>query len=375
MFVNRSLPWLLVLAMGVAAPAQDPTKEKTETKQKPPAVDSGAPLKEKTESKQKPPAVESMAKPPSTPSTGEKQVRLHLMDGSVVSGKLSMSSITVDTDFGKLEIPVTRIVRFSPGLDSHPKQRQHIGTLILQLGANTAELRDAAQKELAGLGMAIKPLLEPYREDKDPERKKRVAEMLEEFEQAAEDEESAQDKKSQLINADSVETPQFTVVGKISPQTFQVQLKYGSISVSLNDIRRGEQETEQKSELRRTIAVSGENLVIVNYKNSGIRVNRGDKVEVEASGRIIMTPWGSEQFSDPDGSVQFQQYKPGMNGGALVARIGGTGAQEFKVGKSHKFTAQKAGTLYFAVAMNPQFSGQNYRFPGEYKVKVKVTSE
>jgi hypothetical protein len=364
MFVHRILPSLLVLAMGVAAPAQDKESsksEKPEPKQKLPSADPKA----------KPPST----KPPSTINRGERQLRLHLMDGSVVSGKLSMSSFTVDTEFGKLEIPVSRVVRFTPGLDSHPKQRQHINTLILQLGANTAELRDTAQKELSGMGIAVKPLLEPYRDDKDPERKKRIAEMLEEFEQAAEEEEPGQDKRAQLINADSIETPQFTVVGKISPQSFQVQLQYGSITVSLNDIRRGEEESEEKPELRRNIVVAGDNLVLVNYKNTGIRVNRGDKIEVDASGRIIMTPWGSDASADPDGTAQYGVYKAGINTGALVARIGGSGSPEFKVGKSLKFTAQKSGTLHFAIAMQAQFANQNYRFPGEYKVKVKVNPQ
>ena len=61
-------------------------------------------------------------------------MRLHLMEGSVVSGKLSTEAVTIETAFGKLEVPVANIVSFTPGLDSHPEERKKIGRLIQQLG-------------------------------------------------------------------------------------------------------------------------------------------------------------------------------------------------------------------------------------------------
>src|SRR5436305_1919968 len=52
---------------------------------------------------------------PKRASTGEKVLRVHLMEGGVISGKLSVNSIMVETDFGKLEVPVSKIVSFMPG--------------------------------------------------------------------------------------------------------------------------------------------------------------------------------------------------------------------------------------------------------------------
>src|SRR5579862_2672013 len=53
---------------------------------------------------------------------GSRTMRLHLMEGSVVTGKLSTDTVTVETAFGKLEVPVANIVSFTPGLDSHPEE-------------------------------------------------------------------------------------------------------------------------------------------------------------------------------------------------------------------------------------------------------------
>src|SRR5687767_10347418 len=52
---------------------------------------------------------------------GPKHIRLHLLDGSVISGDLSVSEIEVETSFGKLVVPIDRIRSLKPGLDSYPK--------------------------------------------------------------------------------------------------------------------------------------------------------------------------------------------------------------------------------------------------------------
>ena len=92
------------------------------------------------------------------------------------------------------------------------------------------------------------------------------------------------------------------------------------------------------------------------------------------SGSVVMSPWGSEQSSGPEGGANFGQYKPGINGGALVMRYGQNGTEEL-VGRSKKFTATKSATLFFFMAMQPNFAGGGYQFPGSYKVKVKISPQ
>ena len=62
---------------------------------------------------------------------------------------------------------------------------------------------------------------------------------------------------------------------------------------------------------------------------------------------------------------------------APTARLTGlglwTGLQWKAAG--HDPETQIGWTLHFAIAMQPQFANQNYRFPGEYKVKVKVNPQ
>jgi hypothetical protein len=199
-----------------------------------------------------------------------------------------------------------------------------------------------------------------------------VQKILAELEEADVDDEADPFTTRPWIAHDTVETTLFTVVGKISPQTFQVQTQFGPLKVAIADIRRGERESDQKPELRKSLVVTGANLVQLTMISSGIRLNRGDKVTIVADGKLVMTPWGNNAFSTPEGSEQFQWFVPNqIPGGALVARVGSVG-KVFKVGSKNSFTATRSGLLHFGVAMNPQFASNDYNFPGEYNVKVRV---
>lgn len=319
------------------------------------------------------------AAPPATKVGGEtaasRGIRLHLMEGSIVTGRLSIDAISVETPFGKLDVPVANIVSLTPGLDSHPEERKRITRLIQQLGSNTAAERDAAQRSLSEMVVLIQHELTKYVNDEDAERRSRVQKILAELEELDADDEVDPATARPWIAQDTVETNLFTVVGKISPQSFSVQTQFGPLQVAISDIRRGERESDQKPELRKSVTVNGTHLVQLNLMNSGIRLNRGDKVHVTAEGKLVMSPWGNNSFSTPDGSEQFQWFVPNqIPGGALVARIGNSG-KLFKVGSKNTFTATRAGLLYFGIAMNPQFASNDYNYPGEYNVKVRVNQK
>ncbi len=319
-----------------------------------------------------PPPATTDAKPGIAQSGQTRLMRLHLMEGSVVAGKLSTEIVTVETAFGKLDIPVGNIISFTPGLDSHPEERKKIGRLIQQLGSNVASERDAAERMLIDIGKTIHAELARYSMDEDTERRTRVQKILAEFDEVEDDDDLDPTAARPWRAQDSLETDLFTAVGRISPQVFDLQTQFGPLKVAISDIRRGERDSDQKPETRKMLAVRGEHLIQLGMVTSGVRVNRGDKVQITADGRLTMSPWGNNLFSTPDGSEQFQWYIPNqIAGGALVGRIG-TAGKVFKVGSKHTTTISKTGILYFGIAMNQQFASQDYNFPGEYTVKVRV---
>ncbi|MGQ0633464.1 MAG: hypothetical protein ACT4QC_02545 [Planctomycetaceae bacterium] len=301
-----------------------------------------------------------------------RHMRLHLMEGSVVTGRLSIEALLVETEFGRLEIPVASILSFTPGLDSHPEERKKITRLIQQLGSNSAAERDAAQKSLSEIAHAVQPELVRYANDEDVERRTQIQKILAELEEADADDESESGPTRPWIAQDVVETTRFTVVGKIAPHSFGVETPFGPLQVSINDIRRGEREADQKPEIRKAVDVSGAHLAHSNMLATGVRLARGDKVSLTADGKIVMSPWGNNAVSTPDGSETFQWFIPNqIPGGCLVARVG-TAGKTMKIGSKQSFTATRSGILFLGVAMNPQFSSGDFNFPGEYKVRIRV---
>ncbi|MGC1272174.1 MAG: hypothetical protein WBC44_00600 [Planctomycetaceae bacterium] len=299
-------------------------------------------------------------------------VRVHLMEGSVVSGTLSVDALTVKTAFGTLEIPVEHVVSFTPGLASHPQLQDRIGRLIQKLGSNDAAERDQAQRELTDFGPGIRPQLERHRKDPDAERRTRIEKILEDVELQANDDSFAEDSPPSLIAEDTVETDRFTIVGQIAPESFRVETPFGPLTVALKDIRYVARETDRKPEVRARAAVDASNLPQIGLKDTGVRLQRGDRVSVTASGSIVMTPWGNNVTSSPDGAgMNVPVYANGIPSGALIGRIGRNG-EDLLIGARNEFTATSTGTLYLGVAMAHQFANQGYTFPGTYEVRLRV---
>ncbi|HEX5103029.1 MAG TPA: hypothetical protein VFV87_04420, partial [Pirellulaceae bacterium] len=127
------------------------------------------------------PAIDVPRKPPV--ELGPKHIRLHLLDGSVISGDLSVAEITVDTPFGSLVVPIDRIRSLRPGLDSYPKVLAEFEGLIQNLGSDDYQTREQAHKDLAAMGPKVRKELERFSSDENAEIKRHVGEILKELEE------------------------------------------------------------------------------------------------------------------------------------------------------------------------------------------------
>ncbi len=311
------------------------------------------------------------ARPPAEP-VDPRQIRLHLMDGSIITGELSVDDIKVQTEFGLLTVPVERIRSFTPGLDSYPQIAAQIAGLVENLGSDDYPAREQAHKDLSRMGVKILRSLEPYRNDDNAERKRHVLEVIKELEELlAEEAEFDEPTEKPWIHGDTLVTDQFTIVGKIVQDTFQVSSKYGSLNVMLADVQMADKAGGAKQPIQKRLTVEGAHLAQKSFKSSGIRVERGDKIEVQADGQIIMTPWGEEYMSSPDGGEMYGWYANQILAGALVAKIGNSGPV-IKIGSRSTFVAKASGVLQFAIGMSPDFANEGYAFPGQYNLRIKV---
>lgn len=309
------------------------------------------------------------------PALPPKYMVLRLQDGSTIAGELSVKEITVTTEFGALTVPVAKIKSFTPGLDSNTKAAEELNQKLKDLESDDYKTREQAHKDLAAMGPKIAKQLSPHLASENAEVKRHVTEILKEFEEAAaeeEDEEEGNKPQQAWIEEDTVETTDFTVIGKISPPTFEMASKYGPLKIELGDIVSASRPVDTRESIRKSISVPGQSLVQRGFKSTGVRVQAGDRVTITATGNIVMSPWGSNASSGPDGMPNYGWYVPSsIPGGALVYKVGDKG-QVQKAGSKVSFTAKTSGVLQLAVGMMPEYANEGYNFPGEYKAKVKV---
>jgi hypothetical protein len=334
-----------------------------------PAADTPKPEDKKEEK-----ADETTTAKPAAPAN-PKYVMLHLQDGAIITGEMTIDEISVATEFGILKVPLAKIRSISPGLSSSPELSKKVNDLIENLGSDDYKSREQSHKDLQAMGLKVKGILDTYRNDENTERKRHVLEILKEFDEQISQQDEEAPAERPLIAKDTVITEEFTIVGKISPSEFKIASKYGPLAVQLADLKRAERPRTVKESVRKTVQVPGDNLVQRSFKNSGIKVEAGDKITIKADGSVVMSPWGSDQQSGPDGAPNYGWYIPNqIYGGALVAKIGDKG-NVFKVGSKSTFVAKTSGVLHFAVAMQQQYAQQGYSYPGNYNVKVTIDGQ
>jgi hypothetical protein len=305
---------------------------------------------------------------------GPKFIRLNLHDGSVISGDLSVSEVTVETAFGKLVVPIAKIRSFTPGLESKPDQMAHLNGLVEKLGSDDYKTREQAHKDLAAMGMKIRRELAEHGDSENAEIKRHVGEILKELdaqaEEAGDDDEVTTEQP--WIREDTVVTTDFTVIGKVSPGEFTIQSKYGPLNIALADVLSGVRDLGTKEPFHRNVTVDGSNIAQRSFKSTGVRVEAGDKIVVRADGNVVMSPWGSNAMAGPDGAPNYGWYVPNqIPGGALVAKIGDKGTI-FKVGRQMTFTAKNSGVLQLAIGIQAEYANEGYQYPGQFNVKLKI---
>lgn len=305
---------------------------------------------------------------------GKKYIRFHMWDGAVVGGDVSVARLSVQTEFGSLEIPIEKIQSFYPGLNSFPERKQMIDTLVQQLGDRDYDVREQAHRKLRGMGLQIREQLGRFDDGGSAERnkhltdlRKELAEMLEDLEEGEEGPDSAE---RALIDGDQVNTPEFSVVGKIQQPTFEISSKYGQLMVRLQDIRFADRSFNQpRSEIRKSVAVPGSTFFQNKPKSTRVRVNKGDRITIRGSGTVDWTNWSNT--SSPEG-LHNQGNWNGIACGALCARIGKAG-EAIKIGTKESFVAKKNGVLYLAIAMKDNYANNtSYRWEGEFKARIVV---
>lgn len=114
----------------------------------------------------------------------------------------------------------------------------------------------------------------------------------------------------------------------------------------------------------RRITVPGDTV----WLDSGLQLNAGDYVEIEAEGKVFWKK-NSDEWCDPDGIPRKGFWKPlsSANTGALIAKIGQESYDYFVVGSSLVIRSNGVGRLFLGINDDNNFDNR-----GSFEVEIRV---
>lgn len=260
---------------------------------------------------------------------------VELRSGTMLVGKLEPSAWKVKTAFGELVVPVAEIRRVRFGRRSQPERLARIEEAVKDLASAVPERRDHARASIAQEGaFAAQSLKKAAKDHEDPEVRRIAGEMLKELD--LEDDEMVPDD-------DQVDTARFSLLGQIELEAFKVQVKeLGPLVVKRGDVERIR---AFGPDMSKKVAVGGTNVWPNGWLDTKIKVEKGEKLKISATGTIFFPNWG--QAFTPDGNQNMGMMN-GMMVGTLAARVGEKGTL-FRVGSNFTGAAPATGTLHFVL--------------------------
>ena len=268
---------------------------------------------------------------------------VYLTDGSVIRGRFLTKSLPVETPFGTLNIPIEELMETHFYVKLSPVRREMIAAAIARLGDDDFEERDSATNELEALAPDSIPALRQALTDDDEEIRRRAESLLEAAESSAallEDELGI----PLLDGIDRIRTRHSTIQGVISLKALEVETPYGRLRVPRVELRRVVFRADGAQTANLTIPESAS--VPGNWLTTRIRVQKGDRLRIDASGQMRTPPYSYS--GGPDGYNRTSRTLPPFKILSLVGRIGKSGTP-FQVGSKYSQRAPASGVLYLGI--------------------------
>ena len=158
----------------------------------------------------------------------------------------------------------------------------------------------------------------------------------------------------------------FTVMGHIELEQIDLATRYGSMTLTRNDIISVVFREEPR--IIRRFEVPGSTFAAANkWFSTDLELTKGQPLHITASGTLNLQNFG--QTVGPEGTTniggnQFESFPTG----SLVAKIGDKG-KPFQVGSDFDGTANATGKIQFAISL------QNGQVSGNFEVEVELEGE
>ncbi len=291
------------------------------------------------------------AKKPDAPEPAVFEMK----DGARLIGPVDIERVKIKTAYGMLEVPVREIFSVRFGRRCDPALVARVEKLVGQLGDGDFTVRNEATDALVEEGVAARPELEKALESTDLEVKSRARKILDRIAKKL-----SEDDATDALEYDEILTSQFPIKGCVEIESFRVTTKYGPLEVKKGDVVRIQ--FHEPDRIQKTIQVPASACAQGAWKDTGIRIKKGQVLKISASGTISVPNYGITV--GPDGQPG-NTWMANFPIGSLVGQIGADGSA-FQLGADSEHIAEKDGNLLLGVA------APNRGNTGTFKVKVEI---
>jgi hypothetical protein len=166
------------------------------------------------------------------PAVEAGAVEVRFADNSVLKLKLLDAKLTLQTPYGKLQIPVEEVRRIEFATRVTPEVLKQIEGAIGDLGSGDFAKREAATTTLRKLKEKAYPALLEAARQKDPEVVRRAEALLEELR------DSVPDDQLTVRKFDVIETGHSKISGTLEGSTFKAHTsQFGDVALRLTEMR------------------------------------------------------------------------------------------------------------------------------------------
>jgi hypothetical protein len=315
------------------------------------------------------------------------EVEMTFANGSVVRMGLLPDVIEVNTEFGKLSVPVQAIRRIDFGLHLPEGADKKIGAAVKRLASAQFKEREEAMRELVTHGAHAYPALLQATKSSDAETAKRAQDAI------AKIKAKVPAKDLQLPADDKIVTARFTIVGRILTPSIKAKSEYfGDAEHALAKLRQMRVLLDSRGS--EVVVDAGKYAQPEQWLDTGITIDSNATLAILASGEVDLRPTipgnnvcgprgftrlaaaGNNPFgaAGPIGKAKKGGAGPGMIDGTgraypgtLMGRIGANG-DPFVIADRFEGILDRDGKLFLQIVPSPYEPNSS----GSYQVKVMV---
>lgn len=302
------------------------------------------------------------------------EVMVKLRDGSNVSGTTSLADINLQTDYGKLVIPVKNVNSIQVGIPNDKQVSDKALSYLKQLNNSSEDIKKGAYEELVKLGIKAIPAIENFTSDP-----KNIIEYSGDYtpDNALNEIKSLASVDAGVSNKDIISIDnQYTMGGIYEFSKLDVKTEYGNLSIPKEKIKtidisyiNESGSNEFSFKLLASKNISGN--TTGGWLKTGIMLKSGQKFNITAAGEVSLASLSNQKYhpnggTDAYASDVLNDASTYPTYGNVVYKIGEQSTTPLRAGAKFTGSSPVAGMLYLAI-YETVFNAAN---TGSYSVKV-----